>query len=192
MKRRIAMELREYCSVSTQTALLIIDAQVGLLNEAYRRDDVVARIADLIAKARTSDLPVIYVQHDTDEVGDPLAIGSPGWQIHPALAPRRTDFVVHKRSSDSFYETPLQRELDARHVRHLIVTGMKTEMCVDTTSRRAVSLGYDVTLVADAHTTTDTRTLPAARMVAYHNEILDDFGNDDHVVTAREAQAISL
>jgi len=178
--------------VSTQTALLIIDAQVGLLDEAYRRDDVVARIAGLIAKARTSGLPVIYVQHETDEAGDPLAIGSPGWHIHPALAPWRTDLVVHKRSSDSFYETPLQQELDARHVRHLVVTGMKTEMCVDTTSRRAVSLGYDVTLVADAHTTTDTRTLPAARMVAYHNEILDDFGNDDHVVTAKEAQAIRL
>ncbi len=99
---------------------------------------------------------------------------------------------MHKRASDAFYETPLQRELDARQVTHLIVTGMKTEMCVDTTSRRAVSLGYDVTLATDAHTTTDTDTLPADRMIAYHNEILDDFGNDDHVVTAKKAQAIAL
>jgi hypothetical protein len=55
-----------------------------------------------------------------------------------------------------------------------------------------VSLGYDVTLATDAHTTTDTDTLPADRMIAYHNEILDDFGNDDHVVTAKKAQAIAL
>jgi len=178
--------------VSTRTALLVIDAQVGLLDQAYRRDEVVARIADLIAKARTAGAPVIYVQHDSDEAGDLIAIGTPGWRIHPALAPQGADLVVHKRSSDSFYETSLQRELDARGVTRLIVTGMKTEMCVDTTSRRAVSLGYDVTLVTDAHTTTDTDTLPAAHMIAYHNEILDDFGNDDHVVTATQAQAIAL
>jgi len=178
--------------VSTHIALLVIDAQVGLLDQAYRRDEVVARIADLIAKARTAGAPVIYVQHDSDEAGDLIAIGTPGWRIHPALAPQGADLVVHKRSSDSFYETPLQRELDARGVTRLIVTGMKTEMCVDTTSRRAVSLGYDVTLVTDAHTTTDTDTLPAAHMIAYHNEILDDFGNDDHVVTATQAQAIAL
>ncbi len=52
---------KEYLSVSTQTALLVIDAQVGLLDEAYRRDEVVARIADLTAKARTSGTPIIYV-----------------------------------------------------------------------------------------------------------------------------------
>jgi len=178
--------------VSTQTALLVIDAQVGLLGEAYRRDDVVARIADLIAKARIADAPIIYVQHDSDEAGDLLQIGSPGWQIHPALRPQEADLVVHKRASDAFYQTPLQQELDARQVARLIVAGMKTEMCVDTTSRRAVSLGYDVTLATDAHTTTDTATLPAARMIAYHNEILDDFGTDDHVVTAKEARAIAL
>ncbi len=178
--------------MSTQTALLVIDAQVGLLHEAYRRDEVVARIADLIAKARAAGTPIIYVQHDSDEAGDLLEIGSPGWQIHPALAPTSADPVVHKRASDAFYKTSLRQELDARRVTRLIISGMKTEMCVDTTSRAAVSRGYDVTLAADAHTTTDTDTLPAARMIAYHNEILDDFGNDDHVVTAKDAHAIAL
>jgi nicotinamidase-related amidase len=177
--------------VSTNTALLIIDAQVGLLDEAYRRDDVVTTIADLIARAHRSATPVIYVQHDGDPDGG-LAVGSPGWQIHPALAPRAGDLVIRKRSSDSFYETPLQEELDARGIRRLVIGGMKTEMCVDTTSRVAVSRGYDVTLVGDAHTTTDTDALPAARMIAYHNEILDDFGNDAHVVTTKQARAIAL
>lgn len=178
--------------MSTQTGLLIIDAQVGLLEEAYHRDEVVARIAVLSANARTAGIPVIYLQHDSDEAGDLLEIGMPGWQIHPALTPQGTDLVVHKRASDSFYETSLQQELSTRRITHLIVTGMKTEMCVDTTSRAAVSRGYDVTLAADAHTTTDTAVLPAAQMIAYHNAILDDFGNDQHVVTLRDAQAISL
>jgi len=178
--------------VSTHTALLVIDAQVGLLDRAHRRDEVVARLADLIAKARAAGAPIIYVQHESDEAGDLLASGSPGWQIHPALTPTGTDLVVPKRASDAFYETPLQQELDARRVTHVIIGGMKTEMCVDTTSRVAVSRGYDVTLVADAHTTTDTATLPAAQTIAYHNEILDDFGNDDHVVTTKDAGAIAL
>jgi len=177
--------------VSTHTALLVIDAQGGLLDQAYRRDEIVARIAGLIARARTSGTSVIYVQHDGD-AGGRLAVGSPGWQIQPALAPHDGDLVVHKRSSDSFYGTSLQQELDARGITHLVVAGMKTEMCIDTTSRVAVSRGYDVTLVADAHTTTDTEALPAARMIAYHNEILDDFGNDDHVVTARDAHTLVL
>lgn len=178
--------------MSTHTALLVIDAQVGLLDMAHRRDDVVARITDLIAKARAAGAPIIYVQHDSDEAGDLLEIGSPGWQIHPALVPTGADLIVHKRASDAFYETSLQQELHARRITRLIISGMKTEMCVDTTSRVAVSRGYDVTLVADAHTTTDTATLPAAHMIAYHNEILDDFGNDDHVVTTKDAGAIAL
>jgi nicotinamidase-related amidase len=178
--------------VSTKTALLIIDAQVGLLEKAHRRDEVVARIADLIARANAVGAPIIYVQHDSDDAGDLLEIGSPGWRIHPAIAPAAADLVVHKRSSDAFYQTSLQQELNLRGVTHLIVGGMKTEMCVDTTCRAAVSHGFDVTLAADAHTTTGTETLPAAQMIAYHNEILDDFGNDDHVVTTKEVRAIPL
>jgi len=178
--------------VSTRTALLIIDAQVGLLASAYRRDDVVTHITNLITKARATGTPVFYVQHESDEEGSPLTVAAPGWLIHPALTPQHTDLVVHKRSSDSFYETPLQEELDAKGVAHLIVAGLRTEMCVDTTSRRAVSLGYDVTLVADAHTTTDSATLTAAQMIAYHNEILDDFGNDAHVVIVKDARTIVL
>ncbi len=178
-------------SVSTKTALLVIDAQVGLLDEAYRHDEVVARIADLIAKARATGAPIIYVQHDGDDDGR-LAAGSPGWRIHPAILPQDGDPVVRKRSSDAFYETSLQRELQAREIGRLVIAGMKTEMCVDTTSRRAVSVGYDVTLATDAHTTTDNDVLPAARIVAHHNATLDDFGNDDHVVTIEETRSITL
>ncbi len=178
--------------MSTRTALLVIDAQVGLLDGAHRHEEVVARIGDLIARARAARTPVIYVQHNSDEAGDLLEVGSSGWRIHPSLAPGETDLVVHKRSSDSFYETPLREELDARGITHLVIVGMRTEYCVDTTSRRAVSLGYDVTLATDAHTTTDNDVLPAAHIVAHHNATLDDFGNDEHVVTVKEAHAIAL
>ena len=63
--------------------------------------------------------------------------------------------MIGKTASDSFYRTSLEDELRRLGTTQLIVTGMQTEFCVDTTCRRALSLGFDVTLVSDAHTTKD-------------------------------------
>jgi nicotinamidase-related amidase len=177
--------------MSTQTALVIIDAQAGLLASANRADDVVAHIQDLVARARTSVVPVIFLQHDGG-AGGSLEPGSSGWKIHPKIAPQAEEPVIRKRSSDSFYQTCLQDELTARNVNHLIIAGMKTEYCVDTTSRRAVSLGFDVTLAADAHTTSDSDVLTAEQIVKHHNTTLDDFGNDEHVIVVKLSHDIIL
>ena len=55
-------------------------------------------------------------------------------------------------------------------------------MCIDTTCRRATSLGFNVELASDAHTGARGAALSAAQIVAHHNEILDDFGNDEAVI----------
>ena len=65
-------------------------------------------------------------------------------------------------------------------------------MCIDTTSRIAISRGYDVTLVSDAHTTTDTEILSAAQIIAHHNYVLDDFGTDEHVIVTRLAAEVAF
>jgi nicotinamidase-related amidase len=158
-------------------ALLVIDVQVGLItgkDPVYTADAVLARIAELIARARASGALVAYVQ-DKDVGG----VGSPEWQIHPRVAPAAGDLVVGKAWGDSFYETELHAELQARGITRLVIAGMKTNFCVDATSRRAVALGYDVTLAADAHTTTDNRVLSAAQTIAYHNDLLWGFGEED-------------
>ncbi len=64
-------------------------------------------------------------------------------------------------------------ELAARGIAKLVVAGIQTECCVDTTCRRASSLGYQTTLVRDAHSTWDSRTLSAAQIITHHNEALD-------------------
>ena len=135
--------------MSEGTALLVIDMQVGLVAGAYRAGEVLGTIATLLAKARSSGTTVVYLQHESDEF-EPLKRGTPTWQIHPEIVPAEGELVIPKRASDSFYQTSLRGELEARRVRHLVVTGMMTEACVDTTSRAAISLGYDVTLVEDA------------------------------------------
>jgi len=185
--------------MSSNTALLVIDTQVGLIDDysdpAYNASTVLANIAGLLAKARASHTPIIFIQHDGDAdegEGLSLAPNSPGWQIHPTVAPFADETVLRKRASDSFYQTPLQDELAAKGIEHLVITGCKTEMCIDTTSRAAISRGYDVTLVQDAHSTTDSEIMPSSQIVAHHNYTLDDFGTDEHVIVTKAASEVDF
>ena len=106
----------------------------------------------------------------------------PLWQIHPAVAPGDGEPAVQKKSPDSFHETRLQEELETRGIKRLIITGGQTQMCVDTTVRRAVAEGYDVLLVSDAHTTEDSETLQAEKIIAFYNETLNGFWAGEHKV----------
>jgi nicotinamidase-related amidase len=161
------------------TALLIIDMQQALTAGAYRQHDLVTNTALLLSRARTAGVPVIYLRHDgsADSPDDPLQPGTPAWQIDPTVAPHEADLVIDKQACDSFYQTTLQQELTARSITHLVIAGMATDFCVDTTCRRAISLGYGVTLAADAHSTADDnvfpdRPIPAAQIIAHHNLVL--------------------
>ena len=172
-------------------ALLIIDVQVGLVEliPAEVQSSVLPRIDTLVAKARASGTPVIYIQHDGSK-GHVLEPGTRGWDIHPSLKPSAYEPIIRKRESDSFFETVLQEELKRRGITHLIIAGGMTEYCVDTTCRRATSLGYDVTLASDAHLTRDNGVLTAANIIAHHNFVLDDFGAGDHVIKAKPTDEI--
>ena len=179
--------------MSRSTALLIIDVQVGIIDgfSAYRGPEVLEQINKLIAQARASNIPIIYVQHD-GEAGHPLEVDSQGWQIHSAIKPGVQDLIIRKRASDSFFETTLHGELETRGIRNLIIAGCMTEYCVDTTSRRAITMGYDVTLVSDAHTTIDNKLLTAAQIIAHHNALLDGFDAGQHVITVTAAEKVTF
>jgi len=185
------MEETAMSETPNPTALLIIDAQMGLM-DADDPDSraTLERIAALAARARAASAPVLYMQHDGGPQ-HPLHPGAPGWPLSPLIAPQPGEPVMSKRASDSFYETPLQRELDARGVRRLVVAGAMTEFCVDTTCRRAASLGYDVTLVADAHETGDSGGLTADQKIAYHNAVLADLATD-HPITVIPAAEVTF
>ncbi|HEX5504658.1 MAG TPA: cysteine hydrolase family protein [Thermomicrobiales bacterium] len=170
------------------TALLVIDMQVGNVANAHQKDALVARLAELIAQARAAGTPVVFVQHEDDW----MRPGVSEWQFLPALTPAEGELVIHKRASDAFYETPLREELAARGIRRLVVTGVQTELCVDATCRRAASEGFDVTLVADGHTTEDSATLPAARIIAHHNLALGQLAHPDHPIAVRPRADITL
>jgi nicotinamidase-related amidase len=175
--------------MNSDTALLVIDVQNGMFAEddpVYGGAGLLATIGDLVAKARAAEVPVIYIQHNGGP-GHPLEPGSEGWPIHPAIAPAAGEPVVGKATPDSFHETTLQAQLEARGIVKLIVAGIQTELCVDTTCRRAASLGYQTTLVRDAHSTWDSRTLSAAQIIAHHNEALSGW-----FVTPKSASEIAF
>lgn len=174
-----------------KSALLIIDVQVGLvrLMPSELQERVLSKITALLRQARSSATPVFFIQHDGGK-GHPLEAESAAWAIHPAILPRAGEPVIRKKASDSFHETRLAEELRAREISHLIIAGAMTEYCVDTTCRRAITVGYDVTLVADAHLTRDTSVLTAAQIIAHHNLVLDGFAAGVHSVTVKTAAEI--
>lgn len=173
-------------------ALVVIDVQTDILNVPgakrqavkERFDQVRGRIAGLVRDARDQKLPIIFVQHDGDP-GHRLETGTAGWEICGDLGRTQDDIVVHKTACDSFYETDLHSVLSRRGIRHLVVAGLMTQYCVDTTCRRAVSLGYDVTLVADAHTTADMPSLTVEQIVDHHNALLDGFDAGEAVIKVK-------
>lgn len=135
----------------TAAALLVIDVQNGVVEGAHRRDEVVATIAGLVARARAEGAPVVWVQHSSDQ----LPTGSEPWEYVPELPAADGEPIVHKRYGDSFEATDLEERLAERSVGRLVVTGAQTDACVRSTIHGAFARGYDVTLVADAHTTED-------------------------------------
>jgi len=160
--------------MAMSTALLVIDMQLGNFLEPHpihEGDGLLKRVKSLIIKARSARIPIIYVQNNGGE-GDPDEYGTPGWEVHPSIKPRPDDFMVQKGSPDAFHETDLQKGLKSDGIKRLVVAGLQTEYCVDTTCRRAYSLGYEVTLVGDAHSTWDSDRLSADEIIGHHNDVL--------------------
>jgi len=155
-------------------ALLIIDMQVGNFSEAnpvYKGNELLRKIKRLISKGRSAQIPIIYVQNNGGS-GDPDKYGTSGWEIHPSIAPIEGEIVVQKHTPDAFHETSLHRELNSKGIKRLIIAGLQTEYCVDTTCRRAFTLGYDVILVSDAHSTWNSPLLKAKQVIDHHNQVL--------------------
>jgi nicotinamidase-related amidase len=173
-----------------KTALLIIDVQHGLCTgaeAAFDIDRVIDRINTLGTRARTAGVPVVLIQHEED--GGPLRFGSEAWQLAHRLATGRGDLRVRKKTPDSFHHTELQHLLQERDVNALVVCGLQSDFCVDTTVRRALALGYHVILAADAHSTVDNGTLLAPQIIAHHNTTLGhmaSFGPRVRVVPTSE------
>jgi nicotinamidase-related amidase len=138
------------------------------VENAHRRDEVIANIDTLIGNARARQVPVIWVQH----ADDGLPRDSDGWQYVPELQRQESEPLVHKSYGDSFEDTTLEAELEQRGVGRLVVTGAQTDACIRATIHGAFARGYDTVLVSDAHTTEDFTAYglpPADKVIAHTN-----------------------
>jgi nicotinamidase-related amidase len=157
----------------TQKVLVIVDMQTGCFVGDYpihAGDALLAVVRDLIGRARAAAVPVVFVQHD-GPAGDDLETGTPGWPIHPSVAPLPGEPVVRKQTPDGFHQTALQDVLTRLQADALIIAGLQTDLCLNATARRAAALGYAVTLVADGHSTWSfDGEPPAPEVVATYNK----------------------
>ncbi|MDB5946471.1 MAG: cysteine hydrolase [Ramlibacter sp.] len=161
-----------------KSALLIIDVQQGLCegeHNAFESAEVISRINRVSAKARAAGLPVILIQHES-ETGN-LKVGTRAWQLAQGLHTDPSDIRVRKTTPDSFLRTDLEHTLRARAITDLIICGMHTEFCVDTTARKALALGYPVVLVEDAHTTEGNEYVTPRQVIQHHNATLENISS---------------
>ncbi|WP_249673674.1 cysteine hydrolase family protein [Pseudomonas abieticivorans] len=172
------------------TALLIIDVQVGLCtgaDAAFEIDRVIANLNQVSTQARSVGAPVVLIQHE--EPSGTLKVDSPGWQLAHGLHTAPNDVRIHKTTPDSFLRTSLLAQLQAKGITRLVIGGLQSEFCVDSTTRMALALGFDVVLLADGHSTVDNGVLTAAQISAHHTMTLGNlssFGKRALVVAAND------
>lgn len=176
-----------------KTALLVIDVQQGLCegeHQAFESQQVIERINQVSQKLRAASGLVVFVQHES-QLGY-LEFGTDAWQLAKGLNVVKGDLRLRKTSPDAFHLTDLEYILKHHAVTDLVICGMHSEFCVDTSTRRALALGYPVVLVADAHTTEDKEHLSAAQIIRHHNLSLSSMSSFGVRVRAIAAEALEF
>jgi nicotinamidase-related amidase len=171
----------------SKTAVLVIDAQVGIIEgptagPLFKKQQLLDVMKSIIQRAREVDIPVIYIQD--------LDVGREDEEqqkIHPALNPLANEIIISKTATNAFFYTNLKKTLEDLEIEHLVIMGVKTEYCVDTTARAATTHGYDVTLVKDGHSTTDNKVLSAEQIILHHNHHLHGLDNINHFILVRDS-----
>ncbi|MGB7739323.1 MAG: isochorismatase family protein [Steroidobacteraceae bacterium] len=150
----------------SQSALVVVDVQVGVVAPAWERQRFVGNVALAVRRARDAGIPVVWVQHHDEE----LLRDTPAWQWVPELEPRASELRIYKSHNSAFENTELSSELDRLAVSRILLAGAATNWCIRATAYGALERGYDLTLLSDAHMTRDTelesgRILEARSMI---------------------------
>ena len=143
-----------------RSVLVVVDVQVDVVRHAWERARVIGNVARAVGQARAQGVPVLWVQHEDDDMPRHAA----GWQWVPELVPREGDVRIFKRFPSSFEDTPLETELARLGATRIVLAGAQTNWCIRATAYGALDRGYDLTLVSDAHTT-DAADLGNGRVI---------------------------
>ena len=164
--------LEDLCTPA-RTCLLVYDMQVGIVSQLPDGAGIVERVVEALSLARTRGIRVVYTRHynlplgwagpfqlrmakswqrvqRASELKPVLQLGSPGWQIHEAVAPLPTDAVIDKIAMSAFEGTPLATMLRDLGLVSFLVAGIALEIGIEPTARHAADLGLVPIVVEDA------------------------------------------
>jgi len=139
----------------SNTALILVDIQndyfVGGRWPVDKMQEVSKNAARLLEHARNNDHMVIHVRHEIPSDEAPFfQPGTPGADIHASVAPNEGELKILKHKPNSFQDTPLRDDLEAKGISDVVICGAMSQMCIDATARAAVDFGYGVIVVEDA------------------------------------------
>ncbi len=154
--------------MSVKSALLVVDAQVGVLASVWESERVIGNLETLVKRAREGGVPIVWIQHSDGE----LVYGSDAWKLAPHFVPAAGEPVIHKKFNSSFANTELDQTLRSLGVSRLVLAGAATNWCVRATAYAAVDRGYHLALVSDAHST-ETMQLPDGKVVSAESVVAD-------------------
>jgi nicotinamidase-related amidase len=143
-------------SIGPRAALIIIDVQEGLDDPVWgqrNNPDAEENMARLLAAWRRTGRPLFHIQHDSRNPHSPLRPGLPGNEIKALVRPREGEPLIRKSVNSAFIGTDLEKRLHDLDISTVVVVGLTTSHCVETTARVAGNLGFETYFVSDATAT---------------------------------------
>lgn len=151
-----------------KSALLVIDIQNLLVEEKpYAIAERLTLWHDSLVQVRQAGIEVIHVRHHDQE----LVKGTADWEIHSIVAPVASEKIFDKTFNSAFKETGLHAYLQEKGMEQLIIMGMATNFCIDTTIKVAFELGYKVAVIRDGTTTGYSGKLDAKDLIDHYQNI---------------------
>lgn len=148
--------------VTLKIGLILIDIQndyfKGGKHELFEPEQAALQAKKILDFFREHQLPIYHVRHISTKPGASFFLpDTVGADFQETLQPFEGEKIVIKNRPDSFQDTDLKDKLDLDNINTLVICGMMTHMCIDTTVRSASNYGYSVTLIEDACTTRDLK-----------------------------------
>ena len=153
-----------------KTAFIIIDVQNILVETGFETEKLLEKITYLQDQARSKNIEIIYVQH----IENPEAQTSEDWQLSALLNRKPDEKVFQKRYNSMFKETGLKEYLDQQGIEQLVLCGMQTEYCVDTSVKVGFEYGYQLIIPEGAVTTFDGEDIPAETLNEFYENIWEE------------------
>lgn len=160
---------------NNKTALIVVDMQQGFYDASWgpttNYPECENNVDRLLAEWSSRHMPIAVVRHDSRDPNSPLFVDGAGNDLHASVQAVRADVLVTKTVNSSFYGSPdLKSWLVSQQIKQIVVCGIQTNLCVETTARMGGNLGFDVIVPLDATRTFDLAgpdgtVIPAAALM---------------------------